>query len=609
MNMATIERFEDLEAWQRARELTNVIYDMSDVGAFARDFGLRDQIRRAAVSIMSNIAEGFESRTSRLYIEHLGRAKASCGEVRAQLYLAHDRQYVSGKVFEQTLALAESVSRLTHGLIRYLSNARINEIREDTACYAEEYAVSYASNFASVHDQEVTVTTNESQVPPVSESSPANPQPATHNLQPSSPQPATHNPQPATRNPQPTTYNLQPSNLQPSVPLLDLKAQYTAIRDEIRAAIDRVADAQQFILGPEVEALEHEVAAYSGCAYGIGVSSGTDALLVALMAIDIRPGDEVITTPYTFFATAGSIARLGAVPVFVDIDPLTFNIDPTAIEARITPRTRVIMPVHLYGQMADMDPIMDIAQRYGLVVIEDAAQAIGSEYKGRRAGSIGHMGCFSFFPSKNLGGFGDGGMVTTNDAALAERIRLLRGHGAHPKYYHKLIGGNFRLDALQAAVLRVKLKYLDDWTAGRQRNAATYQRLFAEAGLTTDPPSCLTAGCRARNEGACVLPPGKVVLPVEAPDRRHIYNQFVIRVAQRDRVMSALKARRIGHEIYYPVPLHLQECFACLGQRHGDLPASECAAAETLALPIYPELTDAMLAAVVEAVAAGVREA
>jgi four helix bundle protein len=585
MNMATIERFEDLEAWQRARELTNVIYDMSDVGAFARDFALRDQIRRAAVSIMSNIAEGFESRTSRLYIEHLGRAKASCGEVRSQLYLAYDRQYVSGEVFEQTLALAESVSRLTHGLIRYLSNARINEIREDTACYAE-YAVSYASNFASVHHQEVTVTTNESQVPPVSESSPSHLQPS--HLQPS---------------------HLQPSHLQPSVPLLDLKAQYTAIRDEIRAAMDRVADAQQFILGPEVEALEREVAAYSGCAYGIGVSSGTDALLVALMAIDIRPGDEVITTPYTFFATAGSIARLGAVPVFVDIDPLTFNIDPTAIEARITPRTRVIMPVHLYGQMADMDPIMDIAQRYGLVVIEDAAQAIGSEYKGRRAGSIGHMGCFSFFPSKNLGGFGDGGMVTTNDAALAERIRLLRGHGAHPKYYHKLIGGNFRLDALQAAVLRVKLKYLDDWTAGRQRNAATYRRLFAEAGLTIDPPSCLTAGCHARNKGDCTLPPGRVVLPVEAPDRRHIYNQFVIRMAQRDRVMAALKARRIGHEIYYPVPLHLQECFAYLGQRPGDLPASECAAAETLALPIYPELTDAMLAAVVEAVAAGVREA
>jgi dTDP-4-amino-4,6-dideoxygalactose transaminase len=400
-----------------------------------------------------------------------------------------------------------------------------------------------------------------------------------------------------------------PSESTHSIPLLDLKAQYATIREEIRAAIDRVIEAQQFILGPEVEALEHEIATYTGCKYGIGVSSGTDALLVALMAIDIRPGDEVITTPYTFFATAGSIVRLGAVPVFVDIDPLTFNIDPNAIEAKITPRTRAIMPVHLYGQMADMDPIMEIAQRHNLVVIEDAAQAIGAEYKGRRAGSIGHLGCFSFFPSKNLGGFGDGGMVVTSDPTLAEKMRLLRAHGASPKYYHKLIGGNFRLDALQAAVLRVKLKYLDDWTAGRQRNAATYRRLFAEAGLTIDPPSCLTAGCHARNKGDCTLPPGRVVLPVEAPDRRHIYNQFVIRVAQRDQVMAALKARQIGHEIYYPVPLHLQECFAYLGQRPGDLPASECAAAETLALPIYPELTDAMLAAVVEAVAAGVWEA
>jgi len=392
------------------------------------------------------------------------------------------------------------------------------------------------------------------------------------------------------------------------IPILDLKAQYKSIEDEIHAAIERVVASQQFILGPEVEALEEEVAAYSHCRYGIGVSSGTDALLVSLMAIGLQPGDEVITTPYTFFATAGSIARLGGRPVFVDIDPGTYNIDPAGIEAVITSRTKAIMPVHLFGQMADMDPIMAIAERHGLYVIEDAAQAIGAEYKGRRAGSIGHLGCFSFFPSKNLGGFGDGGMVVTNDPELADRVKLLRGHGARPKYYHKVVGGNFRLDALQAAVLRVKLKYLDSWTSGRQRNAATYRRLFADAGLTIGPPSCMTAGCQAHKEGACMLSPGKVVLPVEAPERRHIYNQFIIRVSQRDRVIEALKAHRIGHEIYYPVPLHLQECFAYLGQHPGDLPASECAAAETLALPIYPELTDAMLARVVEAVAEGVRK-
>ncbi len=557
--MSRIERFGDLNAWQRARELTNVIYDLSDAGAFARDFALRDQMRRAAVSIMSNIAEGFESRTSRLYIEHLGRAKASCGEMRAQLYIALDRHYISHEAFRQAHSLAEGASQLIYGLIRYLETViqHDNRIRE------------HEIDYRAIHENQETDMSHT----------------------------------PITPAPERSTFNIQHST--GNVPLLDLKAQYAAIRDEIRAAIDRVADAQMFILGPEVEALEREVAAYSGCAYGIGVSSGTDALLVALMAIDIRPGDEVITTPYTFFATAGSIARLGAVPVFVDIDPLTFNIDPADIEARITPRTRVIMPVHLYGQMADMDPIMEIAQRHNLIVIEDAAQAIGSEYKGRRAGSIGHVGCFSFFPSKNLGGFGDGGMVTTNDAALAERVRLLRGHGAHPKYYHKLIGGNFRLDALQAAVLRVKLKYLDDWTAGRQRNAATYRRLFSEAGLVIEPPACLTAGCRAHPAGDCALPTGKVVLPVEAPERRHIYNQFVIRVAQREKVIATLKERMIGHEIYYPVPLHLQECFAYLGHRSGDLPVSECAAAETLALPIYPELTDDMLVAVVAGVAEG----
>ncbi|MEI8305744.1 MAG: DegT/DnrJ/EryC1/StrS family aminotransferase [Chloroflexales bacterium] len=349
------------------------------------------------------------------------------------------------------------------------------------------------------------------------------------------------------------------------VPLLDLKAQYATIRSEIQAAMDRVVESQHFILGPEVEALEREVAAYTQCAHGVGVSSGTDALLVALMAIDLRPGDEVITTAYSFFATAGAVARLGARPVFVDIEPQTYNIDPAQIAAAITPRTRAIIPVHLYGQMADMDQIMAVAVRHGLVVIEDAAQAIGAEQRGRRAGSIGHMGCFSFFPSKNLGGFGDGGMVTTNDPNLADRLALLRGHGARPKYHHQFVGGNFRLDALQAAVLRVKLRHLDGWIVGRQRNAALYRRLLAAAG---DP----------------------VVAPAEWPDGRHIYNQFVVRTRQRDPLMAHLRAHAIGHEVYYPVPLHLQECFADLGYRTGDLPESEAAARETLALPIYPEL-------------------
>lgn len=370
---------------------------------------------------------------------------------------------------------------------------------------------------------------------------------------------------------------------QPSpIPLLDLKAGFAPMRDEIRAAIDRVVESQIFINGSEVEGLEEEVAAYSQCRYGIGVSSGTDALLAALMAIDIRPGDEIITSPYTFFATAGTIWRLGARPVFVDIDPLTYNMDTSpsgGLEAAITPRTRAIMPVHLYGQMAEMDPIMEIAAKHKLLVIEDAAQAIGSEYKGRRAGSIGHLGCFSFFPSKNLGGFGDGGMVTANDEALAERVRLLRGHGAFPKYYHKFVGGNFRLDALQAAVLRVKLKYLDSWSAGRQRNAAIYRELFAKAGLD------------------------QVGLPMEAGQRRHIYNQFVIRVTKRDELIAHLKKNQIGTEIYYPVPLHLQECFASLGHQQGDYPASERAATETIALPIYPELSDADKSRIVEVIA------
>jgi dTDP-4-amino-4,6-dideoxygalactose transaminase len=367
------------------------------------------------------------------------------------------------------------------------------------------------------------------------------------------------------------------------VPLLDLKGQYQAIREEVRAAMDRVVESQFFILGPEVESLEREVADYSQCAYGIGVSSGTDALLAALMAIGIKAGDEVISPTHSFFATAGAIARLGATPVFVDIDPLTYNIDPERLESAITHRTRAIIPVHLYGQMADMDPVMDMANRHNLYVIEDAAQAIGSEYKGRRAGSIGHLGCFSFFPSKNLGGFGDGGLVTANDPELTAKVKLMRNHGYSPKYYNKVVGGNFRLDALQAAVLRVKLRYLDDWTEGRQRNAEIYRKLFAEAGFTGDNK--------------------KVTLPAEAADRRHIYNQFVIRSHRRDDLINHLKQRQIGCEIYYPVPLHLQECFADLGHKTGDFPSSESAANETLALPIYPELTQEMLESVVSAIA------
>jgi dTDP-4-amino-4,6-dideoxygalactose transaminase len=373
------------------------------------------------------------------------------------------------------------------------------------------------------------------------------------------------------------------------VPLLDLKAQYTAIRDELREAIDRVAESQHFILGPEVEGLEREVADYSQCAHGIGVSSGSDALLVTLMAIGVKPGDEVITTPYTFFATAGAVARLGARPVFVDIDPLTYNIDPGKVEAAVTERTRAIIPVHLYGQMADMDPIMETAARHNLYVIEDAAQAIGSEYKGRRAGSIGHFGCFSFFPSKNLGGFGDGGMVTANDVEVADRVKLLRNHGYSPKYYNKVIGGNFRLDAIQAAVLRVKLKYLDSWTEARQKNAARYRSLFISAGLS------VASGSNDMTDG--------VVLPTEAAERRHIYNQFVIRSSRRDALMKHLRERKIGSEIYYPVPMHLQECFTELGYMEGDFPISECAARETLALPIYPELSETMIKAVIEAIA------
>lgn len=375
------------------------------------------------------------------------------------------------------------------------------------------------------------------------------------------------------------------------VPLLDLKAQYLAIKPEVDKAVADVMESQHFILGPAVTACEAACAKYSNVAHGIGVSSGTDAILVCLMAENIGPGDEVITVPYTFFATVGCISRVGATPVFVDIDPVTYNMDPAQIEAKITKRTRAIMPVHLYGQAADMDPIMAIAKKHNLVVIEDAAQAIGSEYKGQRAGSIGHYGCFSFFPSKNLGGVGDGGMVVTNDAERAAKVTLLRAHGSKPKYYHKLVGGNFRLDAIQGAVVSAKLPHLDSWTAGRQKNAARYDKLFAESGIRI-----ATSGDAPEVKGAA-----EVVLP-KVVANRHIFNQYVIRSSQRDALRKTLEAAGVSTEIYYPVPMHLQECFASLGYQSGQLPESESAARETLALPIYPELTDAQARYVVETV-------
>ena len=355
-----------------------------------------------------------------------------------------------------------------------------------------------------------------------------------------------------------------------SVPLLDLEAQYRPIRDDVLAAVTRVCDSQRFIQGPEVEAFERELAAGLGVAEAIGVSSGTDALLVAMMALGVGAGDEVITSTYSFFATAGCISRLGAVPRLVDIDPETYNLVPSAVRAALSPRTKAIIPVHLYGLCAEMDPLLAIAAEAGVPIIEDACQAIGATDHGRQAGSMGTAGCFSFFPSKNLGAFGDGGLVTTGDVLLAREIRTLRNHGSETKYYHQQVGGNFRLDALQAAVLRVKLPHLASWTAMRRANAATYRRLFADA-----------------------LPEASIVLPVE-PDRRfHIYNQFVVRVPNRDRVRSFLTDHGIGTEVYYPVPFHLQECFASLGHRRGDFPAAEAAAASTLAIPIYGELTAA----------------
>jgi dTDP-4-amino-4,6-dideoxygalactose transaminase len=350
------------------------------------------------------------------------------------------------------------------------------------------------------------------------------------------------------------------------VPLLDLQAQYATIHSEIREAIDRVCDTQYFIMGPEVKALEEEISAFCGTRYAIGVSSGTDALLAALMAIGLQPGDEVITTPFTFFATVGAIIRLGGRPVFADIDPETFNINSTQTVAKITRRTKAIIPVHLFGQCAEMDPLLKAAGEHHVHIIEDAAQAIGAhDEKGRQAGTLGDIGCFSFFPSKNLGAFGDGGMAVTNDEKLAETLHLLRIHGAKPKYYHKIVGGNFRLDALQAAILRVKLKYLSEWSEKRRQVAGRYRSLFEEMGLLH-----------------------WVTLLKDSPG--NIYHQFVARFPDRDRLQTFLKDRGIETAIYYPVSLHLQECFRELGYGQGDFPHSEMAAKESLALPLYPEL-------------------
>jgi dTDP-4-amino-4,6-dideoxygalactose transaminase len=387
------------------------------------------------------------------------------------------------------------------------------------------------------------------------------------------------------------------------VPLLDLKEQYRALRPEIDSAIAEVMESQEFILGAKVQECEDAIACYCRCPFAVGVSSGTDALLMCLMAEGIGPGDEVITTPYTFFATAGSIARVGARPVFVDIDPATYNIDTTQIEAKITSRTRAIIPVHLYGQMADMDGILDLAVQHGLIVIEDAAQAIGAEYKGCRAGSLGHYGCFSFFPSKNLGAAGDGGMIVTNDKERAESLRCLRAHGSKPKYYHKLIGGNFRLDAIQAALVSVKLKHLDAWTAARQLNASRYETFFANTELRVIKSSVYSRNRVSVPQKRGIAASGKrhLVLP-SVVSNRHVFNQYVIRVAERDRLKGALQAGGVASEIYYPVPMHLQECFRFLGYSAGDFPESESAARETLALPIYPELKEEQCRYIVECV-------
>ena len=371
-----------------------------------------------------------------------------------------------------------------------------------------------------------------------------------------------------------------------NVPLLDLKAQYRAIKAEVLSAIEAVCDEQGFVLGPRVSAFEEATAQYIGSRYAIGCASGSDALLLSLMAMGVNAGDEVITVPFTFFATAGAISRLGAKPVFVDIQPKTFNIAPSLTEKAITPRTKAIIPVHLFGQCADMAAINEIARRKNVKVIEDACQAIGAAQQGKRAGVLGDTGCFSFFPTKNLGGFGDGGIITTNDKALADSVAMLRVHGSQVRYLHEAVGINSRLDALQAAVLQIKLKYLDQWTEGRRRNAERYQRLFTQTNLVE-----------------------RVTLPPTAPGNFHVYNQYTVRVQQRDELRNFLKDKGIGSEVYYPLPMHLQQCYRDLGYQKGAFPLSEQASEEVMSIPIYAELTEAQQVYVVEMIAEFYRRA
>jgi dTDP-4-amino-4,6-dideoxygalactose transaminase len=385
------------------------------------------------------------------------------------------------------------------------------------------------------------------------------------------------------------------------VPLLDLKAQYKTLKKELDEALIRTAESQYFILGPEVEKLEKAMSEYLDCKYAIGVSSGTDALLIALMAIDIKPGDEIIVPTYSFFATAGVVSRMNAVPIFVDSDTVTYNINPKEIESKITDKTRAIIPVHLYGQSAEMDEIVAIAKKHNLKVIEDGAQAIGVQYKnGVKVGNLGDIGCFSFFPSKNLGCFGDGGLVITNDDKLGAKLRIMRVHGGKPKYYHKIIGGNFRLDAIQAAVLNVKLAHLDNWSEKRRRNAELYTKLFIDSGLASSEGKI-----EFTSEEKVLLP--KAIYKDSGHKNYHIYNQYVIRVEKRDELRKYLTEKEIGTEIYYPVPFHKQECFTNLKSRFEktNFVNSENAANESIALPIYPELADEQIEYVVKEIENG----